>query len=178
MRVCTWMLMMGAVVACDETDADSADPGDIVATVVTEMGTCFPEDVLAAAPTLSFEQVTFQTGAIVPVGVDGVVVDSDEDLVAFEMLMGASITQSIDFDTHVLLFAVVDSGSTCGMPPAVEHVVSVDGSPHLSVEFTNPEATCGGAICDMVETAYRMVIVERNPEQAATACGRLIETCE
>ena len=164
--------------ACGDTDTgDTGDTGGSEPTSeVTEVGDCHPEDVLAAAPEVAFTRAELDGDFFEVHGLAPTVIESADQLAAFEAQTGNTVTSAVDFETQVVLVSVVELGSTCGGRDPVVHVVEIDGAPHLSLEVTNPDALCR-EVCDMYEAASQVLIVDRPDTGSATVCGRLIETC-
>jgi hypothetical protein len=186
------LLLLPLAVACGDTDADDSggddtgdqDTGDTDTDTdsggerrVTETGDCHPEADLDAAEALPFETVGMVGQNFDAYNQLPAIIADDAGLAAFETSIGTSIDTEIDFETQVLLFSTVSSGSTCGTDDPVVHVVSMDGAPHLSLELTNPGALCDN-VCDMASVASQLVVVDKAEGMDATVCGRLVETCE
>ena len=184
------LLLLPLAVACGDTDADDSggddtgdqDTGDTDTDSggerrVTETGDCHPEADLDAAEALPFETVGMVGQNFDAYNQLPAIIADDAGLAAFEASIGTSIDTEIDFETQVLLFSAVSSGSTCGTDDPVVHVVSMDGAPHLSLELTNPGALCDN-VCDMASVASQLVVVDKAEGMEPTVCGRLVETCE
>ena len=142
--------------------------------VVTEEGTCFSEAELRAADGAVYDQVpvtSYPQGLTV-----SAMLSSTEDVEGFQAALGVSLDASgVNFDTHSILYAQVGSTQTCGPDEAIGHVVSIDGSAHLSLELWVPDGTCED-VCDQTWSEYAAVKVKREP--GLSICSRRIDFCE
>jgi len=158
----------------DADTGDSGDTGESPEQLVFENGDCHSEEALSAAPELSYVELS-ASGDLW--GAEPAVIASQQELDAWHAANQLEIDASgVDFASQSILFSQVFLGSTCDALPPVVHVVEMEGAPHLSLELTNPDATCE-EICDMAVTEFVLVAVDKIDGHTATVCAREIETC-
>jgi hypothetical protein len=153
---------------------DTGETGDTNDYFVFESGDCHSEEVLNAAPELSYVELSANGDLW---NTEPAVISSQEELDAWHAANQLEIDASgVDFTTQSILLSQVTLGSTCGALPSVVHVVEIEGAPHLSLELTNPDGACE-TVCDMTAMAVEIVAVDKVDNKTATVCAREIETC-